>query len=215
VRNVVGEGHGSHEGHGHEGHGHEGHGHAGQAHPSAAEPAAVLHLDVNRGSLTPADVRNKVFATVRLREGYDMAQVDTFLDQVEAAMTRILQENAALRARPDSSRQPAAPAGAGAPHIVALAQEAADRAIAMAQEEAREIIAEAGGRAEAAKREVLSYGGRMREGLQRQIRQLQTLLAELENKTTRIPDLSPPTDRSPRDAGSRNAFPGAATNVTG
>jgi DivIVA domain-containing protein len=199
-----------------EGHGHEGHGHAGHVHPSAAEPAAVLHPEVNGGSLTPADVRNKVFATVRLREGYDMAQVDTFLDQVEAAITRVLQENAALRARPpDSSRQPAAPAGAGAPHIVALAQEAADRAIAMAQEEAREIIAEANGRAEAAKREVLSYGGRIREGLQRQIRQLQTLLAELENKTTRIPDLSPPTDRSARDAGSSDAFPGVTTNVTG
>lgn len=200
MRQVVDEGHGSHEGHGHEGHGH--------AHPSAAEPASVVHLDVNGGSLTPADVRNKVFATVRLREGYDMAQVDTFLDQVETALTRVLQENAALRARPDRSRRPAASAGAGAPHIVALAQEAADRAIAMAQEEAREIVAEANGRAEAAKREALSYGGRIREGLQRQIRQLQALLTELENKTARIPDLSLPA----ADAGSSDAFPGTATN---
>jgi DivIVA domain-containing protein len=171
-----------------------------------------VHLDVNGGSLTPADVRNKVFATVRLREGYDMAQVDTFLDQVEAAFTRVLQENAALRARPGKSRQPAVLAGAGAPHIVALAQEAADRAIAMAQEEAREIVAEANGRAEAAKREALSYGGRIREGLQRQIRQLQTLLTELENKTARISDPSLPADRPAAGASSSDAFPGAATN---
>lgn len=207
MRQTVDEGHGSHEGHGHEGHGH--------AHPSAAEPASVVHLDVNGGSLRPADVRNKVFATVRLREGYDMAQVDTFLDQVEATLTRVLQENAALRARPDRSRQPAAPAGAGAPHIVALAQEAADRAIAMAKEEAREIVAEANGRAEAAKREALSYGGRIREGLQRQIRQLQSLLTELENKTARIPDLS--ADRPAAGAASSDAVPGTTTNhrITG
>jgi DivIVA domain-containing protein len=171
-----------------------------------------VRLDIDGGLLTPADVRNKVFATVRLREGYDMAQVDIFLDQIEATLTRVLQQTAALRARTSSFPQLAAPAGASAPHIVALAQEAADRAITMAQEEAREIVAEANGRAEAAKREALSYGGRIREGLQGQIRQLQTLLTELENKTTRIPDLSSPAGRPAADAGSRDALPGAAEN---
>jgi DivIVA domain-containing protein len=44
------------------------------------------------GLLTPADIRNKVFTTVRLREGYDLAQVDTFLDQVEATLSSVLGE---------------------------------------------------------------------------------------------------------------------------
>jgi len=33
--------------------------------------------------LTPEDVRSKRFTPVRLREGYDMGEVDQFLDEVE------------------------------------------------------------------------------------------------------------------------------------
>ncbi|MBV9829979.1 MAG: DivIVA domain-containing protein, partial [Marmoricola sp.] len=33
--------------------------------------------------LTPEDVSNKRFTPVRLREGYDMGEVDAFLDEVE------------------------------------------------------------------------------------------------------------------------------------
>ena len=32
--------------------------------------------------LTPEDVSNKRFTPVRLREGYDMGEVDQFLDEV-------------------------------------------------------------------------------------------------------------------------------------
>ena len=49
--------------------------------------------------LMPVDVRNKQFATTRLRPGYDEEEVDTFLDEVEAEMERLLQENQELRAR--------------------------------------------------------------------------------------------------------------------
>ncbi len=49
--------------------------------------------------LTPEDVSNKRFTTVRLREGYDMTEVDQFLDEVEAELTRITQENAELRTK--------------------------------------------------------------------------------------------------------------------
>ncbi len=34
--------------------------------------------------LTPEDVSNKRFTPVRLREGYDMGEVDQFLDEFEA-----------------------------------------------------------------------------------------------------------------------------------
>ncbi|CAA9317760.1 MAG: Cell division initiation protein DivIVA [uncultured Nocardioidaceae bacterium] len=42
--------------------------------------------------LTPDDVRNKRFTPVRLREGYDMTEVDAFLDEVEAELTRLATE---------------------------------------------------------------------------------------------------------------------------
>lgn len=52
--------------------------------------------------LTPEDVRNKRFQPVRLRrEGYDMSEVDQFLDEVEAELERLLAENADLRSKLD------------------------------------------------------------------------------------------------------------------
>jgi DivIVA domain-containing protein len=47
--------------------------------------------------LTPEDVSNKRFTPVRLREGYDMGEVDQFLDEVEAELERLNQENDDLR----------------------------------------------------------------------------------------------------------------------
>ncbi len=50
-------------------------------------------------SLTPADVRHKQFGTTRLRPGYVEEEVDAFLDEVEAALDRLIQENEELRAK--------------------------------------------------------------------------------------------------------------------
>ena len=47
--------------------------------------------------LTPEDVSNKRFTPVRLREGYDMGEVDQFLDEVEAELARLTKENEDLR----------------------------------------------------------------------------------------------------------------------
>jgi DivIVA domain-containing protein len=49
--------------------------------------------------LTPADVRNKQFSTTRLRPGYDEEEVDAFLDEDEAELDRLIQENEELRAK--------------------------------------------------------------------------------------------------------------------
>jgi DivIVA domain-containing protein len=49
--------------------------------------------------LTPEDVSNKRFTPVRLREGYDMGEVDQFLDEVEAELARLTAENDELRAK--------------------------------------------------------------------------------------------------------------------
>ena len=49
--------------------------------------------------LTPEDVSNKRFTPVRLREGYDMGEVDQFLDEVEGELARLTRENDDLRAK--------------------------------------------------------------------------------------------------------------------
>jgi DivIVA domain-containing protein len=60
--------------------------------------------------LTPEDVSNKRFTPVRLREGYDMGEVDQFLDEVEAELERLNKENDDLR-----TKLSAAQSGAAAP----------------------------------------------------------------------------------------------------
>jgi DivIVA domain-containing protein len=44
-------------------------------------------------------VSNKRFTPVRLREGYDMGEVDQFLDEVEAELARLTKENDDLRSK--------------------------------------------------------------------------------------------------------------------
>src|SRR5690242_21771813 len=63
--------------------------------------------------LTPEDVSNKRFTPVRLREGYDMGEVDQFLDEVESELARLTKENDVLRAKlaaGGGAPAPAAPA---------------------------------------------------------------------------------------------------------
>src|SRR4051795_5494039 len=109
--------------------------------------------------LTPEDVQNKRFTTVRFKEGYDEEEVDGFLDEVEAELRRLLTENSDLRTRPT----PAAPAVVQAPpppppppaaaraeepqeaalRTLLLADRTADEAIAEAKAEADQILAAA------------------------------------------------------------------------
>ena len=62
--------------------------------------------------LTPEDVSNKLFTPVRLREGYDMGEVDQFLDEVEAELARLTRENEDLRAKLSSAQASGRPAPA-------------------------------------------------------------------------------------------------------
>jgi DivIVA domain-containing protein len=55
--------------------------------------------------LTPEDVSNKRFTPVRLREGYDMGEVDQFLDEVEAELARLTRENEDLRSKLSTAQQ--------------------------------------------------------------------------------------------------------------
>lgn len=49
-------------------------------------------------TLTPQDVRNKQFTTVRFKEGYDLDEVDNFLDEIEVSLSAVTLEAQDLRA---------------------------------------------------------------------------------------------------------------------
>jgi DivIVA domain-containing protein len=63
-------------------------------------------------------VHKKTFTPVRLREGYDMGEVDQFLDDVESELTRLIEENDDLRTK--------TPSPAAAPESGADGEPAAD-----------------------------------------------------------------------------------------
>lgn len=63
--------------------------------------------------LTPEDVANKQFTSTRLKPGYDEQEVDEFLDEVEAELTRLHRENEELRAKLASAQRALAAAGEG------------------------------------------------------------------------------------------------------
>jgi DivIVA domain-containing protein len=67
--------------------------------------------------LTPEDVANKQFTSTRLGRGYDEQEVDDFLDEVEAELTRLYRENEELRAKLAAAQRAGRgrPAPAGAP----------------------------------------------------------------------------------------------------
>ena len=75
--------------------------------------------------LTPEDVSNKRFTPVRLREGYDMGEVDQFLDEVEAELARLTQENDDLRAKLAAAQAGGSSAAYDAPTQLAPVPEAA------------------------------------------------------------------------------------------
>jgi DivIVA domain-containing protein len=65
--------------------------------------------------LTPEDVSNKRFTAVRLREGYDMGEVDAFLDEVEAELVRLTRENSELRTKLEAVQADGTPGQAPSP----------------------------------------------------------------------------------------------------
>ncbi|MBO2463327.1 DivIVA domain-containing protein [Actinomadura violacea] len=59
--------------------------------------------------LTPEAVRDRKFATTRLTQGYAVAEVDAFLDQVTHELARLIRERDEARAaarRPREDRLP-------------------------------------------------------------------------------------------------------------
>lgn len=111
-------------------------------------------------ALTPQDVQSVQFATVKMKTGYDMEDVDAFLDRVEAELVRLNAENASLteqlrtlESKPAAAQDtapvpvvPATPTGTPSEQAVRmldLAQKTADETVASAKQEADAIVADA------------------------------------------------------------------------
>src|SRR5205807_2795371 len=152
--------------------------------------------------LTPEDVQNKRFSTVRFKEGYDEEEVDAFLDEVEAELRRLLGENSELRTSPAAAAAPLAahpvqpaqapppppPAAAPAPaedpseaalRTLLLAQRTADEAIAQAKQEADQLVAAAKVRASSIESEAQAQHAQAMGELQRQRSSLEAQIEEL------------------------------------
>ncbi|WP_371786522.1 DivIVA domain-containing protein [Streptosporangium subroseum] len=180
---------------------HDGHG----AHADAIDhpPTFPLGSGLSAGAsrLSPTAVRNQVFTVVRLREGYDLAEVDTFLNHVETTLTMLMQENTELRARAIAAEHAPGHAGAAsesAARIMEMAQDSAERVLATADQQAQAILAQARDHAIVLQQEtqtlcqqdlesrveefnafVTDYSHRLTHSLQAQVGQLQSLLDEL------------------------------------
>ena len=168
-------------------------------------------------ALTPEDVRNKQFSTAK-RKGYEMDEVDAFLDQVEVEIGNLHRENADLRGRTAAAEQAAAQAAAAPPPpppappapdhnaeavaMLALAQKTAEEHKAKAKAEADALIADA--RTKAA--ELAQKSETERLNLERRVEELRAFereyrsrlksylegqLRELEAKAAVVPNRGP------------------------
>ncbi|MFI1964911.1 DivIVA domain-containing protein [Streptomyces pathocidini] len=178
--------------------------------------------------LTPEDVRNKVFTTVRLREGYDLVEVDNFLAEVEGVLSAVFRELADLQ-----SHLAIAARGGSTERLVASAQESADETIAQAHARAERIVGKAKERAEAMERDARSrvsdierrvtslysfagdYRNDMKARLEDERRDLESRLRQLDAWDAESP--VPRTSAAPapvRYASRQTADPGSADTVT-
>src|SRR6266496_2285786 len=81
---------------------------------TSAPTGSVLDHEVTRMPLTPAEVHNVAFKKPPIgKRGYDEEEVDAFLDIVEVELSRLIEENNELKARPGSG---AIVANGGASH---------------------------------------------------------------------------------------------------
>lgn len=138
-------------------------------------------------SLTAQDVHDKQFKLVRQTTGYDMDEVDAFLDEVETEINRLNsiiadQQQALENTQQIPVGQTAAPEAetpvAGAARILELAQRTADEHLAEAQSRGEAMIRDAEQRAQDAKDAIDSQ----RMDLERQIEGLRSIEGDIRTR---------------------------------
>ncbi|MFF0329031.1 DivIVA domain-containing protein [Nonomuraea angiospora] len=149
--------------------------HSHAAADSATSPSLQAVMSGQLALLTAAAVHHQVFTVVRLRGGYDLAEVDAFLSRVETTLSLLWGDNAQLRERLAANAVAPSDASAGA-EVLAAAHRSAEKTITAAQHEARQILAAAHAEAEQRHREAAAAADSLtqaaRQAIDEQIDQL-------------------------------------------
>ena len=122
-------------------------------------------------SLTPQQIREKIFTSTQLRRGYDEQEVDDFLDEAAAAITELTRDNATLRQGPDITG------------LLVLAQKTHDQHVAAAVMAKDKMIAQAEALLREAKersRGIVTLAEQERDGLRHEIKHLKAGKADIQ-----------------------------------
>ncbi|WP_433511554.1 DivIVA domain-containing protein [Nonomuraea sp. CA-143628] len=199
--------HVEHEDHDH--HPHLPHSHAVAADGTTTSPVQAAGPG-QLALLTAAAVHHQVFTVVRLRAGYDLAEVDAFLAGVETTLSLLWQDNTHLRERLAAA---ASQNSRSTADVLAEAEQTGQETIRAARQEARQILAAAHAEAEqlqrqaAADADALTQATRLAycEAIEAQVDQLgtvitdhsrqlqQSLHTQLEQLRTLLDDLTTPS----------------------
>ncbi|MGB7982471.1 MAG: DivIVA domain-containing protein [Candidatus Nanopelagicales bacterium] len=139
-------------------------------------------------ALSAQDVHDKQFKLVRNATGYDMDEVDSFLDEVESEISRLadelaqaqqrLAEQEAAASAPVPAASPSETAIAAAARILELAQRTADDYLAEAKQTAENVVSDAD---KAARKSVKKLEGQRSE-LESRVTALRTFESEIRSR---------------------------------
>jgi DivIVA domain-containing protein len=133
-------------------------------------------------ALSAQDVHDKQFKLVRNSTGYDMDEVDAFLDEIEAEMARLADELQACQEKAEEASavpDTQASSAAGA-RLLEMAQRTADEYVADARRTADAMVADA---EKAARKSVKKLEAQRRE-LEGRVGALRTFESEIRSRLT-------------------------------
>jgi cell division initiation protein len=128
-------------------------------------------------SLNPQDVERKTFK--ERFKGYDMDEVDSFLDRVVSRLQELIEERDELSRRFQEARQSSGESGELIQRTLLTAQRTADETVEEARLEAERVINDARAEAERVVGEAREEAVREREVLQAEAEQLAQAIEEL------------------------------------
>jgi DivIVA domain-containing protein len=131
-------------------------------------------------ALSPQDVHDKQFKLVRNSTGYDMDEVDAFLDEVEAEIAGLVDELQAAQEHPVQAVPEAESTSAAAARILEMAQHTADEYLIEARRKADGMVSDA----ERAARKSVKRLEAERAGLEARVTALRTFESEIRSRLT-------------------------------
>ena len=132
-------------------------------------------------ALSAQDVHDKQFKLVRNSTGYDMDEVDAFLDEVEVEISRLSEElESAQEQRAAAAAPEAETASAAAARILEMAQRTADEYLADARRKADSMVNDAEKTARKSVKKLESQRG----DLEARVTALRTFESEIRSRLT-------------------------------